>query len=331
MGKMNPIQTEVLTWLLENDPLNPGVRYWTLRDILGLPEDDLQVMEARREVMQLGPVPVILAAQQAEGYWAYPGSGYSPKYKSTVWQIIFLAEFGADPADLRVQKGCRYVLEHSLTRDGVFSASAGLKPSAVVYCLNGNLLYALQRLGFADEPRVVQALELVAGIAVSNEWHGASGPCYACTVNDQKVCAWGVIKFLKALHQVSQQKRTPTMQRAIEIGAALLLEGDPVKAGYPYNHAVSPNWFQFDFPLSYWSDVLENVDILVRLGYGVDKRIQDALQFILEKQDEHGQWKQRGLLQRRMWVDVEKRGKPGKWVTLRAARVFKNLSEMPYR
>ncbi|WP_233417639.1 hypothetical protein [Dehalococcoides mccartyi] len=40
--------------------------------------------------MLSGPVPSILAAQSAQGYWLRPGAGYFPKYQSTVWQIICL-------------------------------------------------------------------------------------------------------------------------------------------------------------------------------------------------------------------------------------------------
>ena len=36
------------------------------------------------------------------GYWVKPGGGYSPKYRANVWQIMLLAELGADPRVLRV-------------------------------------------------------------------------------------------------------------------------------------------------------------------------------------------------------------------------------------
>ena len=47
--------------------------------------------------MEQGPVPAILAAQDAAGYWEKPGAGYYPKYRGTVWSIIYLAQLGADP------------------------------------------------------------------------------------------------------------------------------------------------------------------------------------------------------------------------------------------
>jgi hypothetical protein len=141
--------TDPLPWLLEPDPANPGVRYFALTDLLDRPSDDPEVVAARRAVMTSGPVPVILEAQERDGYWVKPGSGYSPKYRGTTWQIIILADLGADPAaDERVQRGCEYLLNHSIAANGAFSVYAKAVPSGSVHCLNGNLLSALLRLGY---------------------------------------------------------------------------------------------------------------------------------------------------------------------------------------
>ena len=58
-----------LPWLLEADPINPGVRYFVLRDLLDRPPDDRDVRQAQAAVMATGPVPQILAAQAANGSW----------------------------------------------------------------------------------------------------------------------------------------------------------------------------------------------------------------------------------------------------------------------
>ena len=113
---MGRIQADPLPWLLEPDPANPGVRYFALRDLLDRAADEPEVVAAQAAIMATGPVPAILAAQAPEGYWAKPGTGYSPKYRATSWQIIFLAELGADPADERVRRGCDISLAHCRRR-----------------------------------------------------------------------------------------------------------------------------------------------------------------------------------------------------------------------
>jgi len=88
---------------------------------------------------------------------------------------------------------------------------------------------------------------------------------------------------------------------------------------------ISKHWFRLGFPLGYWSDVLESVENLVALGYGRDPRLQPALNWLLSKQNEQGRWKLENSLNGKMWVDIKSRGKPSKWVTLRALRALKQV------
>ncbi len=97
-------------WLLEPDESQPAIRYYTLRDILGVDENDKEVKAAKADIMTSGPVPVILAAQQPDGYWDKPGTNDGPKYRGTEFNLGFLAQLGACPlwqesADLTTQEG----------------------------------------------------------------------------------------------------------------------------------------------------------------------------------------------------------------------------------
>jgi len=335
------LNDDPIPWLLESDPNNPSARYFALRDLLDRPEDDPEVQAARVAIMTTGPVPAILDAQYPDGYWVKPGGGYSPKYRSTVWQIIFLAELGADPSDERVRRGCEYLLSHAIAANNAFSVYQKPVPSGSVLCLNGNLLHALQRLGYADDPCVQAVLDwLVRAITGEGGFRylksGTSGPGFACSVNEGQPCAWGANKAMKALIAIPAERRTPAVQRAIEVGAEFLLSRDPAVADYPYTKRVSSTWFKFGFPLTYWSDVLETTAVLavspvgpnyrVELGYGSDPRLANALQLILSKQDAQGRWKLENSLHGKMWADIEKKGKPSKWVTLRALRVLKHIA-----
>ncbi len=344
------LKGDPLPWLLEIDPVNPGVRYFALRELLERPEDDPEVRQARAAIMASGPVPAILAAQAPEGYWVKPGNTYSPKYRGLPWQIIFLAELGADPADERVRRGCEYLLDHSQAVTGGFSLSQPPSPSAAVHCLNGNLVYALLKLGWgADpasagsrkhpaeagcvrDPRLQAAIDwMVRAITGEGEvryyrW-STSGPGFACGINQEQPCAWGANKALKALSAIPPDQRTPPVQRAIQKGVDFLFSRDPALADYPYSRRVSPNWFKFGFPSSYWSDVLETAAVLGDLGYGGDARLANVIQLILSKQDDRGRWKQEHDLNYKMWMNIERPDKPSKWITLRALRVLKRQDE----
>ncbi len=325
------LKTDPLLWLLEPDVNNPGVRYFALRDLLDRPEDDLELCRARADIMTLGPVPTILEAQHPDGYWVKPGGGYTPSYRATIWQIIFLAELGVDPSDERVQQSCEYLLSHSIAANDAFSMSRRPVPSSVVHCLNGDLLSALLRLGYADDPRVQAALEWQVWTITGQEQvryykSGTSGPGFGCGYNQGQACAWGATKAMKALIAIPPGQRTSAVQQAIEAGVEFLLSCDPAVADYPYIERVNTTWFKFGFPLSYRSDVLETTAVLAELGYGDDPRLSNALQFILSKQDSQGRWKLEKTLNGKMWADIEEQGKPSKWVTLRAMRALKAVS-----
>ncbi|MCO6453235.1 MAG: hypothetical protein J5I90_20810 [Caldilineales bacterium] len=321
---LNPT-IDPLPWLLEPDPDNPSIRYFTLTDLLTRTEEDEEVREARAAIMRSGPVPAILDAQYPEGFWVKAGGGYSPKYRGTVWQIQFMGELGADPTDERVRRGCEYVLTHTQARTGAFAASQTASPGSAIHCLTGNLLYALIRLGWLDDERVQAAITWLVNSITGDPapryygW-GTSGPGFACGINDGQPCAWGANKALKALLAIPADQRSPAVQRALDQGAEFLLSRDPTVADYPFTEHVSSTWFKLGFPLSYWSDVLETLQILTDFGYGDDSRLQNAIDFVLSKQDDQGRWKLQNSLRGKMWMDIERQGQPSKWITLRALR-----------
>ncbi|MEA3377873.1 MAG: hypothetical protein U9R72_16925 [Chloroflexota bacterium] len=242
--------------------------------------------------------------------------------------MLILAEVGADAADPRVRRGCEYLLDHGRAENGAFSAYQKPVPSGTYHCLNGNLLFALQRLGFGEDPRAEEARDWLARSIVGEEPIGYYGtgvcaPGFACGVNEKQPCAWGANKAIRALLDTPEGARTPLVERALEVGAEFLLSRDPVVADYPYTERVSSTWFKLGFPLSYWSDVLETVWNLVRLGYAQDPRVEAGLQWILNKRGDEGRWRLENSLRGKMWVDIERQGQPSKWVTLRALKALK--------
>jgi hypothetical protein len=326
------------SWLLAPDPANPGVRYFALRQLLGKPANDPEVVAARQAVMSAGPVPALLEAQDPEGYWLKPGPGYFPQYKGTPWVITMLGQLGADGADPRVHRGCQYVLEHALDKNGAFSTHG--TPSRAILCLNGHLLATLLDLGWLSDERVQGALEWVAR-AVTGEGTGPAGekaaplrylksvtcgPGFCCGYNAKKPCAWGAVNVMLAFSRLPQHARTPLMQRAIDRGLELLLSRDPAVADYPMGQGTKPssNWFRFGFPLFWVADVLQNLAVLTSFGYGADPRLSSAMDLVEGKQDQQGRWKMEHSYNGKTLADIEEKGKPSKWVTLRALSVLKH-------
>jgi hypothetical protein len=338
---MRCLNSDPIPWLLEEDHNNPGIRYFALRELLDLPEEDGNVVFARKAIMEYGPIPVILDAQSAEGYWSEPGAGYNPKYRSTVWTVTMLAQLGADGRDPRVKKGCEYVLDHARSTYGGFSA--GLSPSGMIHCLQGNLGAALLDLGWIDDGRLQTALDWMArsvtgsGIAPAEEkgqpiryyLSGNCAPGFCCSANSKRPCAWGAVKILLALSKIPKEKRSPEIKSAIQAGVDFLLSKDPAVADYPTPFDTKPNqsWFKFGYPIFYVTDILQNLEALGIAGYGGDERVLPALEFILDLQDEQGRWKMEYTYNGKTLVNIEEKHQESKWVTLRALRVLKRADQ----
>jgi hypothetical protein len=336
MHNIAGVDTQALDWLLEEDADYPSVRYLALRDLEERGEDDADVISAYQASLRSGPIPVILNAKSNEGFWVKSGPGYYPKYKSLVWQIIFLAQLGADLREARVRKACDYLLEQAVGSHGGFSMSA--TPSGAIHCLQGNLAAALLAMGMENDERLTRALEWMAcsvtddlfndaqgGAAPIHYYRsGISGPGFLCSANDHKPCAWGAAKVALALSKIPLKKRTQNMQKATQACLDFLLSTDPAGADYPHPYAPKPStsWFKFGFPVFYITDVLQVLEALVDLGCAGDPRLKNAIALLLEKQDQNGRWLMEYTYNGKTWVEIEEKHKPSKWVTLRALRVL---------
>jgi len=337
MAKLSRTGTKSIEWLLE--PEEPGVRFLALRDLV---EADAarELTAAREKAHTEGPIAAVLAKMADDGYWVQPGAGYYPKYTGTVWSIILLAQLGAVmEMDGRIVTACNYLLQEAMTPGGQFTVN-GL-PSGTADCLQGNLCAALVDLG-CEDPRLDRAFEWMArsvtgeGVAPMTDksapvryYAGKCGPNFACGSNNKLPCAWGAVKVMLSFSKLPRAKRTRLINSAIGAGVDFLLSKDPAEADYPCGYAAKPsqNWWKFGFPVFYVTDLLQNVEALVGLGYGSDRRLAHALDVIREKQDGQGRWALEYDYTGKTWVDFGARKAPSKWVTLRAVRVLRAAGE----
>ncbi len=72
----------------------------------------------------------------------------------------------------------------------------------------------------------------------------------------------------------------------------------------------------------YQTDVLEILGILTKLGYK-DKRMQEAVDILVSKQNTDGRWNLENTFNGRYQVNIEQKEEPSKWITVRALQVLK--------
>jgi len=282
--------------------------------------------------MREGIVPKILAGQKEGGYWEEPEDFYiRTKYRGTVWQLIILAELGADGNDPRIDRVCEFVLESSQDRQsGGFSyrgsREGGGQHSGVIPCLTGNMVWSLIRLGRLHDVRVQRGIDWITAYArfddgerrAPKEWpYEKREPCWG-----KHTCHSAAAKFLKALAEIPEGERSADVRRTIDGATEYFLRHHIFKRSHDPTKDLKPKWTKIGFPTMWDGDALEVFGTLARLGCR-DPRMQDAADLIVSKQDAQGRWTLENTYNGKFRVNIERKDRPSKWVTIHALRALK--------
>lgn len=348
------IPESTIAWLREDDV--PAVSVLASR-LLGVPEPD--GAWGRRN--EYGPVARILEAQHDDGSWDVPQRDYQ-KYRGSLWQLVFLGELWADGADERVRRGAEYAFSRQLS-DGAWSCNG--KPAAAIPCLTANVGRSIARLGYCRDERVVRALEfcvrqlheagvLDCGSIYSSKLSGPKGGgARVYTLNGY--CHMLAPKTLLFLAEVPRElwpngaeelrdecvrvlrdkqvfRSLPAEYREFQDLAysakaperPALRERFLAEHGAPH-YGDKPGWLRFGFPLSYNSDALEALLALAAHGEAPLPEYGPALDAVEAAADADMHWAMRSSLNGKMIADVERKGAPSKWVTLRALTALRHF------
>ncbi len=335
----------VLPWQLE--PGNPSVRYLALRRLLGRPEADPEVAAARAAISHSRLAQRIFRRQAEGGYWGDPASPYQPKYKASYWTLMVLGHLALSRDDERVRRAVEHILGFQQPGGGFPETGSegarreyprlaqrrrarGQEPpdeeafvadrirQATLSCLTGKVVAALLRLGYQDDPRLWRAVDWLVSIQHSDG--GWLCPYWRAHVRDHHSCFTGTIAALEAFGEIPQAERPPAVRAAAARGCEFLLQHRLYQADHHGFRTINPHWLELSFPwLGY--DILYALYVLTRLGCH-DERMGDALALLRGKRTPEGRWSLESTPQGRLQADLERRGQPGKWVTLHALWVL---------
>ncbi len=341
---VSEVPAETIGWLLE--PENPAVAVLTRRGLLGEADDaaTAALWERRNEY---APVAAILDAQLDDGSWTTPGQDYK-KYQGSLWQVHLLGELWASGDDPRVQKAAEYAFSRQLP-DGSWSCS-NMRQVGSIQCLTANVGRALARMGWARDERITAAL----GAIVAS--HRTQGPL-VCTAGGSNYtingyCHMLAPKLLLFLGEVPREcwpdgaeevrdaavaaLRDREIFRSVPEGSrefmdlvysAKKADVEAVRQAWLEKHPTleygeKAGWKRFGYPLSYNSDALEALWALMRVGEPVQPEYDAALDLVRKTADKQMRWTLKNTFNGKMLADVEAKGQPSKWLTLRALQVL---------
>jgi hypothetical protein len=341
------VPKETLEWLSGED--NPAVSVLLQTRVLRRPMSRaLEALWSRRNEYE--PVRAILEAQHPDGSWDAPSRDYQ-KYRGSLWQVHFLGELHANPDDPKVALGVDYALSRQLP-DGSWSAS-NMRPAGSISCLTANVGRAIASLGHERDERVAAALGYCVGVyrqlgVVDCEWgrdYQLNGYCHMLTPKILLFLAavpadlWpdGAADLRDACIEALRDKQVyrclpaeggefqdriwslPSKQRS-GVREAFLSEHPELHYG------DKPGWLRFGYPLSYNSDALEALASLAATGEPRRPEYEAAISLVEGAADDLMRWKMRNSLNGKMYGDVEKKGEPSKWLTLRALEVLQHFA-----
>ncbi|TFG27157.1 hypothetical protein EU527_18890 [Candidatus Thorarchaeota archaeon] len=346
---MSSIESVPLNWLLEDN--NPPVRYFTMRNLLDYTKNDSELIQAKEQLESYKPIQKIFENQHSAGYWESSDTPYLPKYKASYWQLMLLGMFGLGKDNPRVElafnhirmfqhdeggfseymeKGARrdydYLRNRSLKRRKDYPSFAKWAPEKIremqLSCLTGNMSLALIRLGYSEHFVVKKALQWL--VKIQNEDGGWLCPYWGAHKNDTHGCFMGTITPLDALSEVPETLRNNKMRDAIKQGAEFLLMHHLYKSDHHDFDIIDKRWLKLCFP-QFFYDILRGLDVITKLDYAIDHRIDDALRVLLSKQNDSGQWSMECSYAGRIHGTIEHKDKSSKWITLSALRVIKRI------
>jgi hypothetical protein len=308
------LKADPTEWLLEDN--NPSVKYFSLRWLIGKPENDVEVVSASQAIAQSEPVKVLLRRQRPEGYW---GTDTRPHH-GTRRNLLLLKWLGYQ-GDEGVKKAMDYRINGCLKEDGTYGIE--LKGRTVeLPCHGADLLGQMLWFGYKGDQRALKLL----GWLVQIQGEDGVWPCVSKLRPFS--CLWATADVLRVYRDLPVEWLTPQIVESQRLAIEQFLNSKL----YQYGKAKpSPRWFEFGFPLQWDSDILEVLGLLAPYISPDEERIQAGLRFVLEKQDGAGRWpcekhpKGGGWMKK--FIDFDEIGQPSKWVTLHAMKMLKALYE----
>jgi len=301
-GWQSALKADPIPWLLERE--NPSARYLTLRHLLDSGEPESQVSEARAAIQTWPPVREILALMDPVDFWGRADRPFYGGAVGTHATLNLLAELGM-PRTPQLEAACENLFEHGQHESGGFTYDG--TPGRILLCYTGNAIRTLVHFGYQGDPRLERAFDyLVMRCSVPEG--------LTCPYADHMECQWGITKALAAFAELPETDRTSTQMDAVKTLADAVLD-------YEFDfEGRDARWLNFGFPLDYQSDLVELCDALARLDYTPDPRFRRLLDIILATQTADGRWIKRYGTRA---LQVEERGQPSKWITIRVLRTLK--------
>jgi hypothetical protein len=300
------IRQGIIHWLLDSDP---AIRWQVMKDVLHA--DESAYAKERARLVHSGWCAQLLTLQDEDGLWNR--SLYNGKWISTTYTLYLLKLLGLPPLTRQALTGCDRLLAHGLYRQQEirFSRKKEIRDLGVSALVLSICCY----FGCDDESLPRMAGFLVCQQCDEGSWLPNGSPSAAAYTFETTLIV------LEALLQY--RNRYPTEASAIADAETkgqefLLMHNLYLDKGKP----IKSKWTSFSFPPYWFYDVLTALDYFRSFRLNTDRRLQPAIDLLLNRQTEDGIWVLGTRHPGKTYFEMERPGAPSRWNTLRALRVL---------
>ena len=290
------LRGDPLPWLL--DQRRPNLHWRVLVELVRRPPESPAVVRARGGSDAVEPVASLLEDLHPDGNWAVDGPLWRP-YSGPGWLLLAAIQWGANPADPRLQAAAEVLLE-TAPGEGGFSLREG---QGAVPWLTARVLHGLAELGWCRHPRFQE------GLAWLEDGDGNHPDGGWLVVGRQSVtgeCNVTAVALLGALTARVDRPRQVLRERAVEalVRAIGTQDAVPNRCGHPCLART---------------DEVELLWALARAGVPLEPVMVRALKRVQQRQMDGGRWRRDVPVPKSLAVPVGfAPGSPSRWVTLKS-------------
>jgi hypothetical protein len=241
---------------------------------------------------------------------------YSPKWTSTTYTMLLLRQLGLPAESERARGACSVLLDRGLFGDGGISFGWGRSET----CVTSLVLSILAAFRFDDE-RVERLVDrLLAEQMEDGGWNCRRPRGARHSSMNTTILALEAL-FLYEGHRASARGRLVQVREAQVCGREFLL-AHRVYQSHRAGGTIRAEFARMAFPPQWHFDFLRALDHFCAASAGLDERLSDAIDLLVQKRRPDGRWELEHRYRARDWFQLERIGAPSRWNTLRALRVL---------
>lgn len=303
---------DLLDWLLKGDV---AIQYQVYRDLLQEERPDLQSRIATE-----GWGAGFLQARGTNGHW---GRGYyQPKWISTHYTLLDLKNLYIVPDQPAIRESVALVLATCKAADGGVNPHTGASSVSDV-CINGMILNVAAYFGSPEAD-----LRSIVDFILEMQLPDGGFNCQLNRKGARHSSLHTTISIVEGIHEFAANGynyRTAELQNKADQAAEFILQHRLFRSDRT-GKLINKRFLLLSFPCRWYYDILRALDYFQSAGTPYDRRMQDALDILLQKQRKDKRWPVQGRHPGQTHFEMEKSGAPSRWNTLRALRVLEHFN-----